>query len=72
MDEDSHLVALHPSDNDLTRAENILRVGGMVINATARDIIIPRMANAIRLYRDLDRAALEGPQDRMAKPLGGE
>lgn len=49
----SDLVAMHPSDDDERRAINILMVGGFVINDTVMKAV-PRMANAIRLYRDLD------------------
>lgn len=63
MDEDGRLVKFHHMDDDLKRAENMLRVGGFLINAHARDVVLPRMANAIRLYRDIARAALGGQHD---------
>jgi hypothetical protein len=50
------LIALRLSDGDLKRAENILRAGGFIINETAARML-PHMANAIRIYRHMDRAA---------------
>lgn len=51
----SDLVALSPNDNDITRAINILSVGGFVINETVEKML-PRLANAIRIYRELDQS----------------
>lgn len=50
----SDLIALHPNDDDTQRAINILMAGGFVINETVEKAL-PRMANAIRLYRDIDK-----------------
>ena len=58
----SELIAFHPSDDDLKRAENILRFGGVAINKTARKAL-PRMAKAIALYRDIERANAKDATD---------
>lgn len=49
----SDLIKLAQEDDDITRARNILMVGGFVINETAAKALT-HMANAIRLYRDID------------------
>ena len=61
----SDLVALHPNDDDETRARNILAVGGFAINETV-ERMLPRLANAIRLYRDLDAAEAAKTRDDAA------
>jgi hypothetical protein len=53
----SDLIEIHSDDDDATRAINILSAGGVIINETARERILPRMANAIRIYRELDDMA---------------
>ena len=55
MSDDDDLIALRLSDDDLKRAENILRAGGFIINETAVRML-PHMANAIRIYQHMDRA----------------
>jgi hypothetical protein len=56
MSDDDDLIALRLSDDDLKRAESILRAGGFIINETAVRML-PHMANAIRIYQHMDRAA---------------
>ena len=65
------LIALRLSDDDLKRAENILRAGGFIINETAVRML-PRMANAIRIYQHMDRAAARDEALEEAADVVGE
>lgn len=52
-------ITLSVHDDDLTRTINILRMGGLVINRTTYNQMVPWMARAVRAYQDLDRQAWE-------------
>ena len=52
-------ITLSVHDDDLTRTINILRMGGLVINQTIYNQMVPWMARAVRAYQDLDRQAWE-------------
>jgi predicted transcriptional regulator len=52
-------VVLRRADDDITRATKIMQIAGMTINALAQDQLIPRMAEALRAYRELDKSNKE-------------
>ena len=49
-------VELNAQDDDHKRAENLLKIGGMVITDTA-NVMIDNMVDGIKAYRELDESA---------------
>lgn len=51
----SKSVTLAASDNDITRAVNMLNLSGICVNDTVYNQIVPWMARVISAYQELDR-----------------
>lgn len=61
-------ITFRASDDDITRAINVLKLGGLVINGTAYTSMVPWVARGMKAYHDLDRQAWEG--ERKARRSG--
>lgn len=48
-------LTLKSTDDDVTRAVNILKASGVAVNSLTYTAIVPWMALAIKAYRELDR-----------------